>query len=335
MSKRRLLTIFLLLAALTGSSAAGTRLLFLEFQAVGGYSSEAKKLIAFSMNPMEAMQKPSLGFDLVQRFSGKGGDFAVLAIQGRVAWNQDASDMSEMGVKTFEPQLYNATLRFKLGFADVWVGHNKPRFGLSYALDSHAALLQPLVMSGYGFDRDWGFGLDKDTSWGSAGFSLTTGSGMSLRFKRSSFFAARVERGVLSRDNASGGFSVAYGKVQDVMGIHLMSDALLDFRMASFDLSWVRNNWENRVEMMGGGLDEVGVFVVFWRTSFGFLDENRLKVEAQPVVKLAKNSTHADLSFGATYALTADWTLRGLAGYNTTAKDFRVVFQIYFYKQIW
>jgi len=332
MSRLRLSAIPILLAALAGSSAAGTRLLFFEFQAVGGYSSEAKKLIVFSMNPMESMQKPSLGFDLVQRFSAKGGDFAVLAIQGRVAWNQDASEMSEMGLKTFEPQLYNAYVRFKLRFADVWVGHNKPRFGLSYALDSHAALLQPLAMSGYGFDRDWGLGLDKDTSWGSAGFSLTTGSGMSLRFKRSYFFAARVERGVLSRDNSSGGFSVGYGKIQDVMGLHLMSDALLDFRMASFDLSWVRDSWENRVEMMGGGVDEIGVFVVFWRTTLGLLDENRLKLEAQPVVKLAKNASHADLSFGATYALTADWTLRGMAGYNTTAKDFRVVLQVYFYK---
>jgi len=332
MFKRRLPAILALLAATSGTAAAGTRLLFLEFQAVGGYSSAAAKLVAYSMTPMEAMQKPSLGFDLVQRFSAKGGDFAVLAVQGRVAWNKNAS---EAGIKSFEPQVYNAYLRFKLGFADVWAGHNKPRFGLSYALDSHAALLQPLAMSGYGFDRDWGVGLDRDTEKGSIGFSVTTGSGMSLRRENSYFFAARVERGVLSRDNASGGFSVAYGMVQDVMGNHLLSDSLIELRLASFDLSWVRNNWEHRLEMMGGGRDSKGVFIVFWRTTFGILDENRLKLEAQPVFKLARKSNDAELFLGAAYALTPDWTLRAMAGYDSAVKDFRVVFQIYFYKQIW
>jgi len=329
---KRLLAAVLLAATAAGPASAGARLFFLEFQAVGGYSSAAEKLVAYSMSPMEAMQKPGLGFDLVQRFSGKGGDFAVLAVQGRLAWNADASGS---GLKTVEPQIYNAYLRWKLDFADVWVGHNKPRFGLSYALDSHAALLQPLAMSGYGFDRDWGLGLDRDTSWGSAGLSMTAGSGMGLRFKGSFLLAARVERGVFSRDNAMGGFSFGYGKIQEVMGNHLMSDALLEFALASFDLSWVRDNWENRLEMLGGGLDERGVFIVFWRSSLGLLDEHRLRLEAQPVLRLAKNATAAELSLGAAYSLTADWTLRAMAAYDSAAKDFRFVLQIYFYKQAW
>ena len=111
---------------------------------------------------MEVMQKPSLGFDYVQRFSGATGDFAVLAVQGRLAWNQE-------GEKTFEPQLYNAYLKFKLTAADLWIGHNRPRFGLSSVLDSHGTLLQPLAMMGFGFDRDWGIGFDKDFAGGSAG----------------------------------------------------------------------------------------------------------------------------------------------------------------------
>jgi hypothetical protein len=321
----------LLIAATAGTVRGGTRLFFVELQAVGGYATAAKKFVAYSMNQIEARQKPSLGFDLVQRFSGKGGDVAVLAVQGRLAWN---ADKGETSLKTLEPQLYNAYLRFKLRTVDLWVGHNKPRFGLSYALDNHGMLLQPLAMSGYGFDRDWGVGLERDTSSGSAGVSLTTGSGMSLRFKKTYFLAARIERGVLSRDNFSGGFSLGYGTVQNVLGNHLLSDALIKLRLASFDLSWVRNNWENRIEMLGGGRDDQGVFLVFWRTVLGFLDEYRLKLEIQPVVRLAKNSTDAELGVGATYALTPDWTLRGLASYDTAMKDFRFVVQIYFYKSL-
>jgi hypothetical protein len=328
---KRLAAAVLLLAASTEAAAAGTRLVFFELQAVGGYSTAAKKLVAYSMAPMEAMQKPGLGFDLVQRFSGKAGDVAVLAVQGRLAWNAEAEDS---GLKTFEPQIYNAYLRFKLKVVDLWVGHNKPKFGLSSSLDSHAALLQPLAMSGYGFDRDWGIGFERDTAWGSAGISVTTGSGMALRIKNGCFVAGRVERGVLSRDNSSGGFSVAYGLVQNVMGNHLMSDALVELAMASFDFSWVRNNWENRLEVLGGGRDGKGMFILFWRTGIGLLEENRLKLEAQPVVKLAKQSTDGELALGATYALTPDWTLRAMAAYDTAMKDFKVVFQVYLLKNL-
>ena len=331
MSKRLATAVFLSTALLAGTAAGGTRLFFFELQGVGGYSAEGKKFVTYSMAAMDAMQKPSVGFDLVQRFSGKGGDVAVLAVQGRLAWNADAKDS---GLKTFEPQIYNAYLRLKLGFADVWVGHNKPRFGLSYALDSHASLLQPLAMSGYGFDRDWGIGLDRDTAGGSAGISLTTGSGMALRFERSYFAALRIERGVLARDNYSGGFSLGYGKIQDVMGVNSMRESLLGLALASFDLSWVRNNVEIRVEMLGGDRDSRGVFVLFGRAGLGLMEENRLRLEAQPVIKLAKEKTSAELGLGATYALTPDWTLRAMAAYDSAMKDFRVVVQIYFYKRL-
>lgn len=308
---------------------AATGLFYFELQGVAGYSTAAKKTIAYSMNRMEAMQKPGLGFDLVRRFSGKAGDRAVVAVQGRLVWNADAG---ESGLKRFEPQLYNAYLLFKLDFADLWVGHNKPRFGLSSVIDNHAALLQPLAMSGYGFDRDWGVGLEHDTAKGSAGLSLTTGSGMALRFKRSFFAAGRLECGVLERDNMSRGISVGWGKVQDVMGTRLMSDRTIDLILASLDLSWVRNNWENRLEILGGGYDGKGALILFWRSGLGFLEENRLKLEAQPVVRLTGGELNADLGLGTTYILATDWTLRTMAVYDTAAKDFRFVLQLYLYK---
>jgi len=318
-----------ILAIGVGTGSAGTRLLFFEFQAVGGYSTAAKEIVAYSIAQPEAMQKPSLGFDLVQRFSGKSGDVAILAVEGRIAWN---AQPQEEGLRTFDPQLYNAYLRLKLGFADCWVGHDKPRLGLALPLDNHAELLQPLSMYGYGFDRDWGFGLDRDTAWGGVGVSLTAGSGMALRLKNTYLAAARISRGVLSQDNYSLGFSLAYGRVQDVMGNTLLSDAVVDLKLASLDFSWVRNNWENRFEMLGGSRDGLGEFVLFWRTGIGLFGENRLKLEAQPILKLTRESTSFELGLGATSLLSADWTLRAMTIYNTEAKDLRFVLQVYFYK---
>ncbi len=332
MYKRPAGALFLVLSTVgAGVAGAGTRLLFIEFQSIGGYSTATKQVIAYSISQPEVMQKPSLGFDLVQRFSGKSGDVAIFALQGRIAWNARAK---EMGLKTFEPQLYNAYLRLKLGFADVWFGHDKPRLGLALPLDNHAELLQPLSMYGFGFDRDWGVGIDRDTAWGGIGLSVTAGSGMALRFKRTYLAAARISRGVLSRDNYSGGFSLASGRVQDVMGNTLLTDALIDLKLASFDFSWVRNNWENRFEMLGGSRDGRRVFVFFWRTGIGLFEENRLKLEAQPICKLTKKSTDFEMSLSATSLITADWSLRAMAVYDTNAKDFRFVLQIYLYKSL-
>lgn len=318
-----------LLAALLLSAAsplwASKALFYFEVQGVGGYSSAAKKGIFYSTAAMEAMQKPSLGFDYVQRFAGVAGDFAVLAVQARLAWNAE-------GEKRAEPQLYNAYLKFKTRAVDIWLGHAVPKFGLSTALDSHAALLQPLSMSGFGFDRDWGIGLEKDTARGSWGVSVTTGSGMTTKFNGGYFLAGRLGVGVLSEDNAAGGLSVGYGQIVDAMGVRVMSERLIDFAMAAIDLTWLRNNVEHRVEVVGGQRDEHGAFAALYRVGFNLLPENRLKLELQPAAILAKDMTKLEMSAGASYLLHPDWTLRAAAVYDSAAKDARLVFQVYFYK---
>lgn len=304
---------------------ASKALLYFEVQGVGGYSSAAKKVVFYSTSAMEAMQKPSLGFDYVQRFSGASGDIAVLSLQARLAWNPD-------GDKVLEPQIFNAYLKFKTRLADIWIGHNTPRFGLSAALDSHGLLLQPLAMSGFGFDRDWGLGFEKDTARGNWGVSLTTGSGMTAEFNGGYFLAGRVGIGVLNEENAAGGFSVGYGRIVDAMGTHVLSHRLIDFAMAVIDLTWLRNNFEHRVEIGGGQKDDRGAFAALYRIGFGWLPENRLKIEVQPAAILAGGVTRLELSAGATYLIHPDWTLRTAAVYDTEAKDARIVFQVYFYK---
>ena len=327
MSKKFALLTLLTLGAGANALLASSYLFYLEAQGVAGWSSAARKAVFFSMSREEVMQKPGLGFDYVQRFSGASGDFAVLAIQGRLAVNSE-------GDKTVEPQLYNAFLKFKTSAGDIWIGHNRPKFGLSSYFDSHAQLLQPLAMNGFGFDRDWGVGVERDTAWGNAGLSLTTGSGMPLHFKGNFFLAARVSKGVLNRENYNIGLSAGYGKLLDVMGYHLMSDEPMESALAGLDAAWLWNNVENRVEAIGGKKGGQSAYALFWRAGLNLLDEGRLKLEVQPVVFRTMGMTRVQLSAGATYLAHPDWTLRIMYMYDREIKDSRIIFQVYYYKGI-
>jgi hypothetical protein len=302
-------------------------LFFLELQGVAGYSTAARKVIAYSMNPFETMQKPGLGFDYVQRFSGRAGDFAILSVQGRLAWNSE-------GGKAFEPQLYNAFLKFKARPFDIWIGHDRPKFGLSSILDNHASLLQFLNMMGFGFDRDWGVGIEKDTSRGQFGLSLTTGSGMALKMKGNYFLSGRLGFGVLNEDNVTAGLSLGYGKLRDVVGYEVLSENLIDFAMAALDVTWLKDNLENRIELMGGKRAGLPTLTAVWRFGFGLLEENRLKIELQPTAILTTESKRFEFAGGLTFLAHPDWTLRAMAAYDSEMKDTRIVFQVYFYKGI-
>ncbi len=307
--------------------SASQYLLSFELQGLAGYSGAAKKAIFYSHDPMEAMQKPGLGFDYVQRFSGASGDIAVLAVQGRLAWNAE-------GDPRLEPQLYNAYLKFKTRAFDLWLGHNRPRFGLASVLDSHALLLQPLSMAGFGFDRDWGAGFERDTAKGTWGLSLTTGSGMGLRLRGNYFLAGRVSRGILGQDNLSVGFSLGGGRVLDVMGYHLIHEDPVGLALAALDVTWLLNNVEHRLEIAGGRRGETGTAAILWRAGWGFLEENRLKLEIQPSLIRAAGKTKLELAAGASLILHPDWTLRTMAAYDSEIRSVRAVVQIYFLKGI-
>jgi hypothetical protein len=330
MSSRRqrfLLPAALLLAAATAPLRAQSYLFYLELQGLGGYSTAAGKIISYSQEQLEVMQKPGLGFDYVQRFSGDSGDFAILAVQGRVAWNAAEG-------RTFEPQIYNAYVKFKLRPFDLWIGHERPSFGLASVLDSHGLLLQPLDMRGFGFDRDWGVGLLSQSQKGDFGLSLTTGSGMDLRLRGNYFAAARLGLGVLASDNFAAGVSLGYGKLLDTIGVTVQSGRLIDAALASIDLTWARDAIEHRFEMAGGRRGGYGTFAALYRFGLGLLEENRLKLEVQPSAVLSSLESRFEMAVGATYLLNPDWTLRTMAVYDSLANDFRVVFQIYFYKGI-
>ncbi len=220
------------------TSQADDHLLYFEAQEIFGYSSALDKTIPYSSSRNSVMQKPSLGFDYLQRFSGDSGDFAVFALQYRLALTQiartssgasasasvqgpqepivichktedqapayksgsDAPEFEHDGYKT-EHQVYNAYLKVKTPWSSVWLGHNGPAFGLSSYLDSHGHLLSTLGMR-FGYDRDWGIGTSKDLEWGDISASITTGSGMP-------FYTGR--RGIPFNSHSMAASRISYG----------------------------------------------------------------------------------------------------------------------------
>jgi len=327
MSKRIACLFFPVAIWMAGQAFGQNSLFYLEAQGVSGYSSARDKWVFYSLHPDHVMQQPSLGFDYLQRFSRETGDFAILAVQARLAWNGE-------GERALEPQLYNAYLKFKFPAVDLWFGHNRPAFGLSSVFDNHALILPTLVMNGFGFDRDWGVGLGRDIARGSWGASLTAGSGMPLRLDGNYLLSGRLSFGVLSSDNWSVGLSAAYGKVLDAMGYKIMSSEPLPFQLAGVDVTSLWNHLENRLEAVAGRKSGDNTWAIFWRLGINWLEENRLKWEVQPVLFRERGATHLEFGTGLSYLATADLTLRTMVIYNREERDARFVFQVYFYKRL-
>jgi hypothetical protein len=324
---RRIAAGALLCGALAGGLRAQSSLFYLELQAVGAYSTASDRFELFSLTAGDAMQKPGIGFDFVQRLSAKTRDLGVLAVQGRLAYD-------EKGDHRLQPQLFNAYLRLKPKFANIWVGHDRPALGLSSVLDNHALLLPDPAMLGYSYDRDWGLGLDKDFSWGGMAASLTTGSGMPLYLKGNYLAAARVFEGVLARDNYSVGLSLARGNILETMGYTLVDPEPFDWTSLSVDMSYVWRNLENRAEILFGRRAGAPMSLVFWRAGLSLLEEGRLKIEAQPVLMRRAGAWSYSLGTGLTYLLNADLTGRFMVLYDRERRDARFAVQLYYYKRL-
>jgi len=279
------------------------------------------------MSADEPMQKSSVGFDLLRRFSGGSGDLGTLALQGRLAWDKDASNR-------LEPQLYNAYYRFKTPYAYVWAGHNRAAAGLESYFDTHGALLETLPMYGYGFDRDWGLGGSRDFDWGDAAFSLTTGSGMRPRAAGNYLASGRVSKGVLSRDNYTEGLYASAGRTPGMAGYRVMDGVEKPYSALGADYALLWDSWELRADLRGGRLRGLDYLAGLARLGLNLLEENRLKLEAQGVYSGTERMEGWTLSAGASFAVSQDLAWRAMFEYEDRMNDKRVVTQLYYYLPI-
>jgi len=317
---------FALCAAAAPVLRGQSTLLYLELQAVGAYATSPGRFELFSLMPADAMQKPGAGLDLVRRLRGRTGDVGALAVQARLVYNEDTHRL--------QPQLYNAYLRLKPRFANVWIGHNRPAMGLASVLDNHALLLPDPAMLGYGFDRDWGVGLDRDFAWGGLAASLTAGSGMPLYFKGNYLAAARIFKGVLARDGCSVGLSLSGGRVLETMGYMLADPEPAGWLAAGLDLSQAWRNLESRAEILIGRRGGAATFLAFWRPGLSLLEEGRLKIELQPALVRRAGAWDHSLGAGLTYLFDADLAGRVMVYRDSLGPGLRVVAQFYYYKRL-
>ncbi|MFZ2948193.1 MAG: hypothetical protein WA003_01795 [Desulfuromonadaceae bacterium] len=312
----------------TAPARGDNHLLYFEAQGIAGYSSQQDKSIYYSMNPDAEMQKPSVGFDYLHRFSGEAGDWGAFGLQGRLALS-----VFEDGVKKIEPQAYNAWFKVKTPVSDVWIGHNRPALGLGSYFDSHPLILRTLPIQGLGYDRDWGIGSYRDFSWGNLQLSATTGTGMPVYFKGNYLLAGRVAYGVLNEDNYTLGLSVGYGRTLDTMGYKLREPDPLNMRLVGTDFAFLRDNLEHRFDLFAGewlGQDSVAAM---YRFGYLFGPEQRMKIELQPTYW---RSGGENWLFSACFSalVTPDLTFRTMYEYNKDEDDHRVIAQLYYYLPI-
>lgn len=333
------------------SAQASDHLLYFEGQEIFGYSSALEKTVAYSINPQSEMQKPSLGFDYLQRLSGETGDVAVFALQARLAVTQveqgqgyrtepRALSMDQDGY-TLEPQVYNAYLKVKTPWAYAWVGHNRPAFGLASYLDSHGQLLETVGMRFGFYDRDWGVGGYKDFSWGDISASVTTGSGMPLYqslpgtpFESHYMTAARVSYGVLARDNFDAGFSLGYGRTLSTVGYTLMDIEPHPMKLAGADLTIFQDNLEHRFDLYTGEWLGKDLFALFYRFGVNLDQEGRFKIEAQPMYWKLAGVENQRMALCFTVLATSNLTVRTEYAYDRFLNDNRFLLQLYYYSPL-
>ncbi len=337
-------------------AAADEHLLYFEAQDVFGYSSALGKTITYSRHPDAEMQKPSLGFDYLQRFSDDSGDYATFALQARIAatrveqslYYKSVPQISGVEADGFKPelQIYNAYLKVKTPLAYVWIGHNRPALGLSSTLDSHGLLLTPLGMR-FGYDRDWGVGLNRDFSWGDISASSTSGSGMpvykslpDMPFDSHYLNAARVSYGVLRRDNYNLGFSGSRGRTLETIGYTLMDTKPRSMHLAGADLTVMRDNFEHRFEAVAGEWLGSDVHAYFYRFGVVLDEEGKYKIEAQPTYwTYAVKDTYwtygkerdYQMALCLTVLASSSFTVRTMHVYDHVTNDNWFLLQLYYY----
>jgi hypothetical protein len=313
----------------TPAIAADSHLLYFEGQGIAAYSTRLREATAYSMAPDAEMQRPSLGVDYLRRFSGEGGDFGSFAFQGRLAYKRTDAELA----KRIEPQVYNAWLKAKTPWTDLWIGHNRPALGLGSYFDSHPLILRTLPIQGFGYDRDWGVGSYRDLSWGNLQLSATTGSGMPVLFKGNYMLAGRIAYGVLNEENFTVGLSAGGGRTLDTMGYKLREAEPAEMRLAGADFALLRDGFEHRVDFLTGKWLGRSTTAAMYRVGYLFDAEGRVKLEAQPTWWRTDGENWL-ASVCLTGVLTSDLTSRAMYEYDHDGREHRFVAQLYYYKPI-
>jgi len=320
--------IICLIIALPVDSNASSYLLFLEGQTVAGYSDLYEEMIYYSHGELHPMQKPSIGFDYIQRLSATTRDWGMLALQARVNYNHNVSDELEVF-------LFNAYFKYKTSGANFWIGHNKPALGLNSYLDNHVSLLSDFTMNGFNYDRDWGFGMERDADNYNLSLSVTTASGMKLSAEGSYLISTRIGFGDFRSDNYTIGLSANHGEILETMGYHIMHDSRKhEQTMWGFDTSYKFLNYELKTDYLMGEFLDKKTWSALGRISVYLLEEERMSFEPQILFSERLDNTQKSYSLSLNYRILSTLTARALYNYDESTSESKYVIQFYYLKPL-
>lgn len=273
MKLHQLIYIILTATGLGLAATQGASLYNWEVQAIAGYHDD---VIAEGLP-----QVNSIGGNYFQKFAGSSGDWGAINLQFDLAWLGSTLDVPHpLGTSLYSPynmrplqfRLHQADFELKrLGmFTTLWVGHNRPAFGLNPVLDTHGTTWHSFAMANLGVEEDWGVGGNGylgATDWR---FSLTNHSDMALDSK-GALGALRWGFGDPTETSTFWGVSAAGGFVQALawdQGFEPIWEGRLG---GDFRTNWGRLGIQ--AELISGFINETGLSGLWLRLPFQIVPE--------------------------------------------------------------
>jgi len=330
----RIILLSLLLAAGSRPLLANQSFFYKEANLIGGYS-DRDHWVGKSHDLMN-----SVGFEDYRRFSNEYGDYLATDLQVRVAYDSKRNSSHAWGV-----QVHNAWLLYKLNYAaKLRVGHFDPAFGLEPLLDTHATILQTLMMENIGFKKDWGLGLEGILGEFDYKTALQLGSGMTPRLKDDSFLlTARL--GLPPAGNFQSGLSLLLGRVLETEDIKtipkdkLLSDFTVSMKRIGLDGQYLYGPCLFKGEVAYGKNDSKKALGYLVEVDYTVPRIQNWEWELQFqswINKLGENSSaDTTLTLGTTYKLNQKVTLRAafLHDFNMMGRkeEDKVLLQFYYF----
>jgi hypothetical protein len=281
-----------------------------------------------------------IGFEDYRKFSNDYGDYLTTDLQVRLAYDSMQNSHNAWGV-----QIHNAWLLYKLNYAaKLRVGHFDPAFGLEPLLDTHATILQTLMMKDIGFKKDWGVGLEGTLPKFDYRAGLQLGSGMGIR-RRDDSFLLTTRLGSPAGENFQYGVSLLYGRVletEDMKTIpqdKLLSEKAILKKRVGLDSQYFFGPCLFKGEVAYGENDSKKVLGYLGEVDYTIpkYQNWELELQFQSWINKLGESSSADstLTLGTTYKFNQNITLRAAYSHDLNMmgqkEENKVLLQFYFF----
>jgi hypothetical protein len=104
--------------------------------------------------------------------------------------------------------------------------------------------------------------------------------------------------------------------------------------LAGTDLAILRDNLEHRFDVLRGTWLNKDTYALFYRFGVNLSEENRIKIEAQPMYWKSGEERNYQLSLCISILATSDLTVRTAYVYDDLTNDNRFLLQLYYYAPI-